>query len=106
MCVSQPAAAAAGPVILHFAADSSCIFHRLASVYSACKTEEFRKVTYLHIKNVLQKEPALKVTEVKELELRLLEGVQFHLNVYHPFNPAYAIIQDFLVRFEAPARPD
>jgi len=59
----------------------------ITSVYLACKAEEF------HIDaEELARQVKRDANQILNNELMVLEGVNFHLNVYHPYRPLYGFV--------------
>lgn len=71
-----------------------------ASIFVACKTEEYRTVTYQTILNALSAFRDLQVQNLRNFEIRLLNGINFHLNIYLPLRPAIGLCVDFKVRIQ------
>lgn len=70
------------------------IANRAACIYLACKTEEF----HLDADRVSEKfNRQSSADEIIENELLLLDGLNFHLQINHPFRPLQGFITDLKV---------
>jgi hypothetical protein len=77
------------------------VCHRVCCIYLASKAEEaFIKL------GALCHYTRTREDAVKNLEVPLLEGIKFHLRVYHPYRPLRGLLQTIKqVTQENPAAP-
>jgi hypothetical protein len=78
--------------------------YSLASVFVACKTEEYRTISFGHVMAKLGHEKNLQAEHLRTTEITLLNGIKFHLNIYLPFRPVTGLVADFRVRAHPPLR--
>ncbi len=76
---------------------SYVVFCRLASIFCACKTEEtvYTIAQFLHRLEEVVDVSTFKAEVLRKTELYLLEGILFHLYVYHPFRSINALLYEF-----------
>lgn len=69
----------------------------MASIFCACKTEEtvYTIPQFLHKLEEVVDVSAFKTETLRKTELYLLEGILFHLHIYHPFRSINALLYEF-----------
>lgn len=65
---------------------------RLSCIYCACKVEE-----YHFSAEDLEKQLGANSQQILHSEVHILQGIKFHLNVFHPYRPLLGFLQDLLV---------
>jgi len=71
----------------------------LTCIYLACKVEE----SYMSAEDLLVKAAVAdeNASIILQNELVVLQGLSFHLNVYHPYRPLYGLVADMQEKLQA-----
>jgi cyclin H len=77
--------------------DQSPILIMLTCVWLACKTEEFNYEAEKLINIPALKGQPINVDSILNLEMILLEGISFHLRIYHPYRALKGFLDDIRI---------
>lgn len=69
--------------------------YRITCIFLSCKAEDhYQDINYFVTKLEEFTQSVIKTDEILKLELIVLQGLQFHLLVYHPYRSLFAFVHD------------